>query len=248
VLKLEALKIENLIKRFGGLVAVDSINIHVNEGELVGLIGPNGSGKTTLFNCITGFYRPDEGHVKLNGTEITGERMETITERGLYRTFQLPRLFLELTVLQNVLLSQPHQNEGLIDILFRKTPIVLVKRAKELLEFVGLARLTDELAGNLSGGQQKLVELAAALLKNPAIILLDEPMGGVNPTLINEIKERLLELNKLGTTFFVIEHNMEVIMDIAKRLYVLDHGSLIAEGSSEDIRNNNEVLEAYFGK
>jgi len=135
-----------------------------------------------------------------------------------------------------------------MDILFRKTPVVLVKRAKELLEFVGLARLTDELAGNLSGGQQKLVELAAALLKNPAIILLDEPMGGVNPTLINEIKERLLELKKLGTTFFVIEHNMEVIMDIAKRLYVLDHGSLIAEGSSEDIRNNDEVLEAYFGK
>jgi len=247
-LNLEALKVENLTKRFGGLVAVDSVSIHVNKGELVGLIGPNGSGKTTLFNCITGFYQPNEGHVKLNGTEITGERMETITERGLYRTFQLPRLFPELTVLQNVLLSQPHQNEGFMDILFRKTPASLVKRAKELIEFVGLTRLIDELAGNLSGGQQKLLELAAALLKNPAIILLDEPMGGVNPTLINELKGRLLKLNKSGTTFFVIEHNMEVIMDIAQRLYVLDHGSLIAEGNPEDIRNNDEVLEAYFGK
>jgi len=245
---LEALKIENLTKRFGGLVALNKVNLQVNNGELVGLIGPNGSGKTTLFNCVSGFLTPDEGHVFLQGKEITGHQMEIISESGIYRSFQLPRAFRELSVLQNVLLSQPHRGEKLADILFKKSSEAFVKRAKEYIEFVELGSLIDEPAGNLSGGQQKLLELASALMKDPGVILLDEPMGGVNPTLINQITGLILEMNKAGKTFLVIEHNMKVIMDIAKRLYVLDNGILIAEGNPEEVRNNDEVLEAYFGR
>ena len=220
----------------------------MNNGELVGLIGPNGSGKTTLFNCVSGFLTPDEGHVFLQGKEITGHQMEIISESGIYRSFQLPRAFRELSVLQNVLLSQPHRGEKLADILFKKSSEAFVKRAKEYIEFVELGSLIDEPAGNLSGGQQKLLELASALMKDPGVILLDEPMGGVNPTLINQITGLILEMNKAGKTFLVIEHNMKVIMDIAKRLYVLDNGILIAEGNPEEVRNNDEVLEAYFGR
>lgn len=245
---MEALRVEGLTKRFGGLVALDRVTLHVNEGEVVGLIGPNGSGKTTLFNCVLGFYTPDEGRVYLKGEEITGKSMESICESGLYRTFQLPRAFPELTVLQNVLISQSHRRESLIDILFRKSSRDLVRRATEFIKFVGLDGLIEEPAGNLSGGQQKLLELASALMKDPDVILLDEPTGGVNPTLINEIKKLIGEMNESGRTFLLIEHNMEVVMDIAERLYVLDHGILLTEGNPEEVRNNDEVLEAYFGR
>ena len=245
---MEALRVEGLTKHFGGLIALNEVTLQVDKGELVGLIGPNGSGKSTFFNCVSGFYVPDEGRVYLDRKEITGHPMEQICESGLYRSFQIPRAFRELSVLQNVLLSQPHRTESLVDVLFRKTSESLVKRAKEYIDFVGLSPLIGEPAGNLSGGQQKLLELASALMKNPEMILLDEPMGGVNPTLINKIIDLILEVNRSGKTFLVIEHNMEVIMGIAQRLYVLDHGMLIARGKPEEIRNNDEVLEAYFGK
>ncbi|MBW1700049.1 MAG: ABC transporter ATP-binding protein [Deltaproteobacteria bacterium] len=244
----QALKLTDLTKHFGGVYALQKVNLYVNEGELVGLLGPNGSGKTTLFNCVAGFYRPDDGRVFLKGKEITGWKMEKISELGLYRTFQLPRVFPELTLLQNVLLSQSHRNESLLDVMFRKSPEAMVKRAETHIDFVGLGHLTHAPAGSLSGGQQKLLELASALMKDPEVILLDEPTGGVNPTLINEIKKMILKLNSAGKTFLIIEHNMDVIMDIAQRLYVLDYGELIAEGSSEDIRNNDRVLDAYFGR
>lgn len=245
---MKALRVENLSKHFGGVYALNNVTLHVNRGELVGLLGPNGSGKTTLFNCVAGFYKPDGGKVYLKERLITGRKMETICEFGLYRTFQLPRAFPELTLLQNVLLSQPHRNESLIRVMFKKTQHELVERARGLIDFVGLSNLIEEPAGALSGGQQKLLELASALMKDPEVILLDEPTGGVNPTLINQIKKLILELNDSGKTFLVIEHNMDVIMDIAQRLYVLDYGELIAEGGSEEIRNNEKVLEAYFGR
>jgi len=248
VLKLQILKVESLTKRFGGLVAVDRVSLHVDKGEIVGLLGPNGSGKTTLFNCVTGYYRPDEGSVKLNDEDITGKPMEVICEKGVYRTFQLPRVFPELSVLQNVLLAKAHKLEGLLNILLKGFSGAEIRHAKELVEFVGLTRLLDEPAGNLSGGQQKLLELACALMKAPQIILLDEPTGGVNPTLIKHVKSKIIEMNNEGCTFFIIEHNMEVIMDLAKRIYVLDYGHLIAEGNPEEIRNNEAVLEAYFGR
>jgi len=244
---LKALKVDNLSKHFGGVYALNNVTLHVDEGELVGLLGPNGSGKTTLFNCVAGFYKPDGGQVYLGEREITGWKMERICERGLYRTFQLPRVFPELTLLQNVLLSQPHWGESLLEVMFKRSSHSLVERAGELIDFVGLSHMINEPAGSLSGGQQKLLELAAALMKDPEVILLDEPTGGVNPTLINDIKKMLLDLNASGKTFFVIEHNMDVIMDIGQRLYVLDYGNIIAEGSPEEIRNNDRVLEAYFG-
>ena len=246
-MKLKALNIVNLSKHFGGVYALNEVDLHVDKGELVGLMGPNGSGKTTLFNCVAGFYKPDGGQVYLDGREITGWKMEDICEWGLYRTFQLPRVFPELTLLQNVLLCQPHREESLFDIMFRKSSLELVERARGFIDFVGLGHMINEPAGSLSGGQQKLLELAAALMKDPEVILLDEPTGGVNPTLINDIKKLILELNASGKTFLVIEHNMDVIMDIGQRLYVLDYGELIAEGTSEEIRNNDKVLEAYFG-
>lgn len=246
--KLQILKVESLTKRFGGLVAVDRVSLHVDKGEIVGLLGPNGSGKTTLFNCITGYYKPDEGSVKLNDEDITGKPMEVICEKGVYRTFQLPRVFPELSVLQNVLLAKPHKKEGLLNILLKGFSGAEIRRAKELVEFVGLTRLLDEPAGKLSGGQQKLLELACALMKAPQIILLDEPTGGVNPTLIKHVKSKIIAMNNEGCTFFIIEHNMEVIMDLAERIYVLDYGHLIAEGNPEEIRNNEAVLEAYFGR
>lgn len=248
MLELQILKVESLTKRFGGLVAVDKVSLHVDKGEIVGLLGPNGSGKTTLFNCVTGYYKPDEGSVQLNDEDITGKPMEVICEKGVYRTFQLPRVFPELSVLQNVLLAKAHKLEGLLNILLKGFSGAEIRRAKELVEFVGLTRLLDEPAGNLSGGQQKLLELACALMKAPQIILLDEPTGGVNPTLINHIKSKIIEMNNEGCTFFIIEHNMEVIMDLAERIYVLDYGQLIAEGNPEEIRNNEAVLEAYFGR
>lgn len=244
---MKALKVDNLSKHFGGVYALNNVTLHVDEGELVGLLGPNGSGKTTLFNCVAGFYKPDGGQVYLGEREITGWKMERICERGLYRTFQLPRVFPELTLLQNVLLSQPHWGESLLEVMFKRSSHSLVERAGELIDFVGLSHMINEPAGSLSGGQQKLLELAAALMKDPEVILLDEPTGGVNPTLINDIKKMLLDLNASGKTFFVIEHNMDVIMDIGQRLYVLDYGNIIAEGSPEEIRNNDRVLEAYFG-
>lgn len=244
---MKALKVDNLSKHFGGVYALNNVTLHVDEGELVGLLGPNGSGKTTLFNCVAGFYKPDGGQVYLGEREITGWKMERICERGLYRTFQLPRVFPELTLLQNVLLSQPHWGESLLEVMFKRSSHSLVERAGELIDFVGLSHMINEPAGSLSGGQQKLLELAAALMKDPEVILLDEPTGGVNPTLINDIKKMLLDLNASGKTFFVIEHNMDVIMDIGQRLYVLDYGDIIAEGSPEEIRNNDRVLEAYFG-
>ena len=245
---MEALKIENLSKHFGGVYALNEVSLQVNQGELVGLLGPNGSGKTTLFNCVAGSYRVDGGQIYLQGKNITGWKTEKISEAGLYRTFQLPRVFPELNLLQNVLLSQAHYKESLVDILFTRSSPELRERAREYIDFVGLTRLIQEPAGSLSGGQQKLLELASAFMKDPKVILLDEPTGGVNPTLINEIKKMILEMNDSGKTFLVIEHNMEVIMDIAQRIYVLDYGELIAEGRPEEIRTNNQVLEAYFGR
>jgi ABC-type branched-subunit amino acid transport system ATPase component len=213
---LHALQLIAITKHFGGVAALQKVSLCVRQGELVGLLGPNGSGKTTLFNCVAGFYKPDDGRVLFKGREITGWKMEKISELGLYRTFQLPRVFPELTLLQNVLLSQSHRDERLLDVMFRKTPASLVEQAEKHIDFVGLGHLINTPAGSLSGGQQKLLELASALMEDPEVILLDEPTGGVNPTLINEIKKMIQELNAAGKTFLIIEHNMDVIMEIPK--------------------------------
>lgn len=242
-----------LTKNFFGLTALDKVNLHVNKGEIVGLIGPNGSGKTTLFNCATGVLPVTGGRVKFRGDDITGLKTHEIALKGLSRTFQIIRIFPKMTVMENMLLSiQQHQGERILSSIFR-TPRIrrLEKEAREralkLLEFVNIDHLKDSLAGNLSFGQHKLLEFIMALMPDPEIVLLDEPAAAVNPTMIKKMMDHIVQLNKEGYTFFIIEHNMDVVMELCTRVVVLNYGEKIAEGKPEEIKNNDDVIEAYFG-
>jgi len=244
----KCLEVKSLTKRFGGLTALEKISLHVNEAEIVGLIGPNGSGKTTLFNCITCFLKPNSGKIFLKGIDITNRSAHEIIQEGVSRTFQITRIFPELTVMENMLISICHKNENRIKSIYKENNRDEIKKASELLEFMGISELSGEPGGELSYGQQKLLALASSLMQNPSVVLLDEPTAGVNPTLINKIMDRIIEANKeFGVTFFVIEHNMDVIMNISMRMYALATGKIITEGKPEKVRNNPEVLEAYFG-
>jgi LPS export ABC transporter ATP-binding protein len=240
------LEVNKLTKRFGGITAIDNVSLQIEEGEIVGLIGPNGSGKTTLFNCISGFYRPDEGKILFNGEDITNLRMCDISKRGIARTFQLTRIFPRLSVIQNMIVAQSHKNENIL-MAFRKSTTEIREKALKLLKFVGLDHLKNEPAGELSYGQQKLLEFAMSLMQDPKLLLLDEPAAGINPVMIEKIKEYIREVNKKGLTIFLIEHKMDVVMDLCKRIYVLNYGKLIAEGKPKEIQENPEVLEAYLG-
>lgn len=248
------LRIEGLTKRFFGLTAVDNVELDIERGELVSLIGPNGSGKTTLFNCVTNFLEKDGGKVYYDGQDITDTPSHEISLLGISRTFQIARIFHKLTVLENLLMGvQQHQGDSTLDRILR-TPKArrlekeATERAEELMDFVGLSHLRDEPAQNLSYGQYKLLIFATALMPDPDILLLDEPAAAINPTMINRMKEHMLKLNEAGKTIFFIEHNMEVVMDIAERIIVLDAGRKIAEGPPETIRNDERVMEAYFGR
>jgi len=243
----------DLTKNFLGLTALDRVNFHVDRGEIVGLIGPNGSGKTTLFNCATGLLPVSGGRIKLKGEDITNRKTHEIALRGVSRTFQLIRIFPRLTVLENMLLAiQQHQGERILASIL-KTPRVrrlerdARDRAAELLDFVGLAPLADDPAAHLSYGQQKLLEFIMAFMPQPEIVLLDEPTAAVNPTMIQRMMDHIVELNRRGHTFCIIEHNMDVVMDLCHRVVVLDYGEKIAEGKPDEIRNNRDVIEAYFG-
>ncbi|GAG60943.1 unnamed protein product [marine sediment metagenome] len=244
----KCLEVKSLIKRFGGLTALDGVDLHVDEEEIVGLIGPNGSGKTTLFNCITGLLKPDNGEISLREEDITGKSPHEVIQKGISRTFQITKVFPELTVKENMLVSVCHKGESKIGSLYKKNAENEIEKSSELIDFVGISKLSNELGGELSYGQQKLLELASALMQNPNVILLDEPTAGVNPNLINKIIDRIVEANKeFGITFFVIEHNMDVVMEISKRMYALAGGKILREGSPEEVRNDPAVLEAYFG-
>jgi len=248
------LEIRGLTTKFFGVTAVDSVDIDIERGELVSLIGPNGSGKTTLFNCVTGFLQADAGEVHYRGRNITGMPAHAIALLGITRTFQQARIFRQLSVLENLLMGlQQHQGESILDRLLmsrkvRRFEEEAAERAEELMGFVGLTHLRDEPAQNLSYGQYKLLIFATALMPDPEILMLDEPAAAVNPTMINRMKEHLVELNKAGKTIFFIEHNMEVVMDICERVIVLDAGRKIAEGPPDFIRNNERCMEAYFGR
>jgi ABC-type branched-subunit amino acid transport system ATPase component len=217
------------------------------------LIGPNGSGKTTLFNCITGFLHPDTGNIRFNGVEITDNAPYKISRLGIARTFQLVRIFPELSVLENMLIAiQDHQERSVFSRIFRSPSVrknerFAIEKALDLLNFVGLEDFRNETAKNLSYGQRKLLTFVLALMPEPDLVLLDEPAAAVNPTMINHIKQHIRDLNDLGTTIFLIEHNMDVVMDLADRIIVLDYGSIIAEGKPEEIKENEKVIEAYFG-
>jgi ABC-type branched-subunit amino acid transport system ATPase component len=236
---------ENLCRRFGGITAVDACSIAVKEGSITGLIGPNGSGKTTLFNLITGVYKPDSGEVYLRGQRITNMEPNQICHRGLSRTFQITRLFWDLSVLENMIV--PIRHTGFRALLGPGMLNNEIERALEQLNRVGLAHLMDEPARKLSFGQQKLLEFAAILMADPEIILLDEPAGGVNPTMIRYMMNLIQSLNAEGVTFLVVEHNMGVVMELCDHVLVLDQGQRIAEGSTEVIQNDPAVLAAYLG-
>jgi len=239
--------VRNVSKSFGGVVANHDISLKVPEGEITGLIGPNGSGKTTLFNSIVGEHPIDSGSIVFQGEEITTFTVQKIARLGLLRTFQQTHIYANMNCIQNMLISVPHRTEGYID-MFRPYPREIYERVDEFLEFVGLYSKRKLQAGDLSFGQQKLLEFAMALMNDPKILLLDEPTAGINPTLINGLIDRLKRANQeLGITLFVIEHNMRVIMNLAGHIYCLAHGELLAQGTPEEIQNDQRVIDAYLG-
>jgi ABC-type branched-subunit amino acid transport system ATPase component len=239
------LEANNVSKAFGGISALESCSITVEQGTITGLIGPNGSGKTTLFNVITGYERVDEGDIRFDGHSITNSTPDKVFRLGIGRTFQLTRIFPRLTVMENMHVAA--QRQGTRALLSRWSSIHEQKRALELLNLVGIAHLKDFPAANLSYGQKKLLEFAYILIADPQVILLDEPAGGINPTMINYLLERIRALNKEGVTFLVVEHNMEFVMSLCDNVMVMHRGSKIAEGTPAEIRSNPAVLEAYLG-
>lgn len=248
------LRVENLTKDFGGLRAVDACSFEVPSNRIYGLIGPNGSGKSTVFNLITGFYQADEGEILINGQRVNGLAPHAIVQRGVARTFQLTRVFPQMTVMENLLLAPRKQRGEKLLFGLLKLPQVRheerdhTTRARELLSLVGLDRLANEYAGNLSYGQQKLVELTRALMTDPQLILLDEPMAGVNPTLRQQIVTYIRELQCQGKGFLIVEHDMPVVMDLCEWVIVLDYGKVIAQGRPDEIVKDERVLDAYLGQ
>ena len=243
------LSVHNLSKRFGGIVAVDGVSFEVNQGEILGIIGPNGSGKSTLFNCILGQLKPSAGEVKLDGRPVTGMRACDLSRRGLARTFQLLQVFPQLTVAENLILAGQEHKGTLWSRLVGRPDADLSQAAAEMISFFRLDRLADETAGSLSYGQQKLLDAAMAFMARPRLVLLDEPAGGVNPTMLGDLRERLRALNvQGGATFAIIEHNMEFVMSLCTRMLVLAEGRIIAAGDPEAVRRDPRVIEAYLGR
>ena len=232
-------------KSFGGIQALNECSISVEQGSITGLIGPNGSGKTTMFNVITGYERQDTGQVQFNGLDISRLGPDKIFKMGIGRTFQLTRIFPRLTVTENMHIAI--RRKGLTSLFSRWSASGEHERALQLLQFVGLTHLKDAPAGSLSYGQRKLLELAFILIAEPTMILLDEPAGGINPTLIGQLGERIRELNRQGVTFLIVEHNMEFVMGLCNRVMVMHRGAKLAEGTPEAVRSNPAVLEAYLG-
>jgi neutral amino acid transport system ATP-binding protein len=244
------LRTEAVSKAFGGVQALSEASIEVDEGSIAGLIGPNGSGKTTLFNVITGYERVDTGQVYLGGRQITNAAPDKVFAAGIGRTFQLTRVFSRLTVMENMIVAAQHHERGqgrLRNPLARAGGPATRRRAMELLEFTSIAGHAGALAETLSYGQRKLLELSYVLMASPAIVLLDEPAGGVNPTLITMIADRIRQLNKQGTTFLIVEHNMDFVMGLCDKVTVLDYGTAVVSGPPSVVRTDPKVLDAYLG-
>jgi len=241
------LEAQGLVKRFGGLTALDHVDITVGEGEMVGLIGPNGSGKTTLFDCLSRVSSVDAGSITLDGIDITRHRPHQVARLGMSRTFQVIRVYRDLTVSENMELSIQWDGLG-VSGLFAKTDTGTRRKVESLLEFLLLAPLRNERAGVLSGGQRRLLEIGMALMSEPRLVLLDEATSGVNPTLVVEIADRLREVNRSsGVAFLLVEHNVRFVADLCQRVVVLNHGAKLAEGTPRRIMEDPAVVEAYFG-
>tara|TARA_B100000214_G_scaffold93902_1_gene64973 strand:+ start:413 stop:1195 length:783 start_codon:yes stop_codon:yes gene_type:complete len=249
------LEIRNINKNFGGLRAVNNASMKIEKGSITGLIGPNGAGKTTLFNTIAGVYAPDEGEIFLENQNITGLKPHNLFNKGVLRTFQIAHEFSTLTVLENLMMVPPNQyGENLIYAWFRNNDVKkqeeeIRTKAIEVIEFLNLNQLTQELAGNLSGGQKKLLELGRTMMVDSKLVLLDEVGAGVNRTLLNDISDAILRLNKeKNYTFFVIEHDMDLIEKICDPVIVMAEGSVLFEGKFDEVKSNEEVIEAYLGR
>jgi neutral amino acid transport system ATP-binding protein len=248
------LQADNLSKRFGGVQAVYQASITVQQGSITGLIGPNGAGKTTFFNLLCNFISPDRGRVYFNGHPIEKYPSYKIAQLGMVRTFQVPKVLSRLTVLENMLLGAPDQiGEKFWNVWFQGKQIArqekqLKEQARQILASVGLEAMTDRYGGSLSGGQRKLLELARTLMTKPKLILLDEPAAGVNPALMENICRYIQTWNQEGITFLIIEHNMDVIMSLCSHIWVMAEGQNLADGTPQEIMQNDRVLEAYLGR
>ncbi len=239
------LEVQHLSKHFGGIQAVNDCTFGVEEGTITALIGPNGAGKTTAFNLISGLLKPDAGQIIFNGKQITGQKPHQITRLGISRTFQISRDLMEMTVMENLVVQSP--TKGIMDLFKDSILHNERKRAMDLLDFVGIAHLADEKAKKLSYGQKKLMEFATTLMTEPRLVLLDEPAGGVNPALLEDIMERIEVLNRRGISFLIVEHNMDVVMNLCNPVIVMAYGKVLAQGSPKVIQNDARVLDAYLG-
>ncbi|MGO4852398.1 ABC transporter ATP-binding protein [Phaeovulum sp. W22_SRMD_FR3] len=242
------LSVRDMTKHFGPIKAVNGVSFEVKKGEILGLIGPNGSGKSTLFNCILGQLTPSSGSVQINGKPVAGAQAHELSRLGVGRTFQQLSVFPQMSVIENIIMAGQEHHGTMLTRLFGTSDAGLTGAAEDMIDFFRLGHLRDEMAGALSYGQQKLLDAAMAFMAGPGLVLLDEPAGGVNLTMLQYLKERLITYNREhGTTFVVIEHNMEFVMSLCTRIIVLAEGRIIAEGAPEEIRANQSVIDAYLG-
>jgi branched-chain amino acid transport system ATP-binding protein len=242
------LSVRNISKHFGGIRAVNDVSFEVDPGEILGLIGPNGSGKSTLFNCVLGQLRPTAGEVYVKGRPVAGLRASSLNRLGVGRTFQQLSVFPEMTVIDNMIFAGQEHRGTMLSRLIGPSDAGLTEEAERMIDFFRLRHLRDDTAGSLSYGQQKLLDAAMAFMSGPDLVLLDEPAGGVNLTMLGSLRERLVAYNREhGTTFVVIEHNMEFVMSLCSRIIVLAEGRVIAEGTPETIRADRRVIDAYLG-